>query len=82
MRCCVEPGLRLGAVAGRRARERQAWNPVVQPARQHPSDGAEAGDGNAGHEASPIPQSVIRAADIVDKRGVPCGCGIALTDER
>ena len=44
----LEPGLRLGAVARRRAGERQSRHAVMEPARQHASDRAEAGNGNAG----------------------------------
>ena len=43
----VEPGLRLAAIAHRNAGERQSGDAVMEPARQHPPDGTEAGDGNA-----------------------------------
>ncbi len=43
----VEPGLRLGAVPGGRAGEREARDAVGELAREHAADGAEAGDGDA-----------------------------------
>ena len=42
-------GLRFGTVAHRRAGERQAGNAFMQPAREHPSEGTEAGYGNTRH---------------------------------
>ena len=44
----VEPGLRLGAIAHRNAGQRQSRDAVMEPARQHPPDGTEAGNGDAG----------------------------------
>jgi hypothetical protein len=75
---CVEPCLRLRPVADRGAGQCQAGNAVVQPARQHPPDGAKAGDGNASHiKCPPIPEPVIRAVTGADKRAA-LGCPMRL----
>src|SRR6476661_3413121 len=55
----VEPGFRLGAIVGGDAGERQAGHAIGEPAREHAADGAEAGDGDAGHGETPHANGVM-----------------------
>ena len=50
----LEPSLRLGAVADRRAGEREPRHAVGQLAREHATNRAEAGDGDARHAMSTL----------------------------
>ena len=61
MFCAIEPGLRLGAIARRRASKRKAGNAVIQAARERPPDRAEPGDGDAdfGHVVDAILQDIV-----------------------
>ncbi len=56
----VEPGLRLGTVAGGGSGQHQARHAVGKPARQHTTDLAKTGDGDTGHWANLPRIAVIR----------------------